>query len=102
MPKPVCVGCQCFYRPKRNGYAFIEGKPDGPAVRFSTADSRRGTKLPEAWTPYKLWNGDLWQCPECAHEIIVGVIGPPLSEHYLPDFDYRVKQFRATLQVNDC
>ncbi len=96
-PKPVCVGCQCFYRPKHNGFAFVEGKPDRAK---NSVDNVRGKRCPEAWTPYKLWNADLWECPDCGNQIAVGAT--QVSEHYLPDFDERVRQFAPTLQVNDC
>ena len=58
--------------------------------------------MPEVWTPYKLWVGDLWKCPECFHEIVVGVAGP-ISEHYKPDFKEIVARIGGDqLQVNDC
>lgn len=101
MPKPVCVGCRCFYRPTHNGFVFMEGKPDNNPKRIP-ADELRGHRHPEAWTPYKLWNGDLWACPDCGHEIVVGVIGPPLAEHYEKNFAETVEQFPPRIQVNDC
>ena len=93
--KPACVKCQCFYRPKKNGFTFIEGMP-------ITADAKRGTAEPENWKPYKLWRGDLWECPECGHEIISGVAASPMREHYQPDFAEVAKTFGAELQINDC
>jgi hypothetical protein len=93
--KPICVPCQRFYRPKKNGFAFIEGMPIGNGVE-------PGLRQPESWEPYKLWRGDLWHCPDCGAEIIVGVAPSPMSEHYRPDFVEHVESSRATLQVNDC
>jgi len=100
--KPVCVKCQCFYRPKRNGYVFLEMMPVG--FEDTTAEDRRGTKMPHLWQPYKLWRGDLWACPECEHETVVGVAWEPISEHYKPDFEERVKSCGGDklLKVNDC
>jgi hypothetical protein len=95
MPKPVCVKCQRFYRPKQNAYAWIEGMPNGNGVAA-------GLKEPENWSPYKLWNSDLWECPDCETQIIVGHGAGPLSEHYRPDFAEQVKFYGASLQVNDC
>lgn len=97
--KPVCVTCRCFYRPKKNGTYFVEMMPNG------TADPRaniRGKRKPEAWEPYKLWAGDLWECPDCQAQIIVGVPSSPWSEHYKEDFEAQVTARNATIQINDC
>lgn len=105
MPKPVCVACKCFYRPKKNGYAFIEGMPNNMTVDRAAGELRsdqiRGNRFPEAWSPYKLWNGDLWKCPDCGHEIIIGAT-QQVSEHYKEDWDECVAQFSPQLTVNDC
>ena len=94
MPKPVCVPCQRFFRPKRNGFCWVEGMPEQGA--------EPGTSQPEKWHPYKLWNSDLMECEGCGAQIVVGHGAHPLSEHYMPDFDSKVQSWRATLQVNDC
>jgi hypothetical protein len=39
------------------------------------------------WRPYKVWIGDLWKCPSCGHELIVGVGKEPLREHYQEGFE---------------
>jgi len=96
MPKPVCPACQCFYRPKQNGFSFVEGMPDGSAHNI------RGKRSPESWRPYKLWNGDLWECPDCGAQVVVGCAPQPIAEHYQPTFAKSVAEFGATLQVNDC
>jgi hypothetical protein len=93
--KPICVKCQRFYRPKKNGTAFIEGMPKGNGVPA-------GTEAPEGWKPYKLWIGDLWECFGCGNEVIVGVAPDRIAEHYEPDFAEKVRIFGATIQVNDC
>jgi hypothetical protein len=102
MPKPVCVKCRCFYRPKQNGFAWIEGKPHGGAVRVERDENVRGLRCPDAWTPYKLWNSDLWACPDCGHEIVVGHGAGPIAEHYEDRFAAEVARHGAELQVNDC
>ncbi len=94
MPKPVCVACQCFFRPKQNGFGWIEGMPSDGA--------QRGKREPEKWRPYKLWNSDMWECPDCGVQIIVGHGAGPVSEHYKPDFAEMVASYGATLQINDC
>lgn len=93
--KPICVKCQRFYRPKKNGFSFIEGMP-----RSNGAPP--GTAAPEQWVPYKLWRGDLWECLGCGHEIISGVAPLPTAEHYQHDFTERVADAGAKLQINDC
>lgn len=93
--KPVCVPCQRFYRPKTNGLSFIEGMPTGNGVQ-------PGLRDPENWKPYKLWMGDLWACPDCGAEIVVGAGQRPVAEHYQPDFQQQVTAHGAVLQINDC
>lgn len=94
--KPICVPCQRFYRPKQNGYVFVEGMPVGGG------SVPPGTSHPELWQPYKLWRGDLWECQGCGHQTISGVAYQPISEHYKIDFEKVVAAYGATLQVNDC
>jgi hypothetical protein len=91
--KPICVPCQRFYRPKKNGFPFIEGMP----IDNLTPP---GTAAPHEWKPYKLWMGDKWACEGCGHELVVGV--GPIAEHYQPDFAERVERYGIELQVNDC
>lgn len=90
MVKPICIGCNCFYRPKRNGVVFEECMPEGGAPMGQ----------PEGWRPYKLWRGDLWKCPKCGHELISGVASLPLAEHYQPE--YKDLAAKVTLHVYDC
>ena len=94
--KPVCVPCERFYRPKKNGFAFTEGMP-------KEGNPRAGLAEPDRWQPYKLWMGDLWECPDCGHQIISGVGHTPLAEHYEDNFSTRQKSFGAEqLLVKDC
>lgn len=93
MPKPVCVPCQRFFRPKETGPVWVEGKP-------TDNDALPGTQQPGKWVPYKVWNSDLWVCHGCGTEIIVGHGQAPVSEDYLPNFNAEVSG--TTLQVNDC
>ena len=93
--KPICVKCQRFYRPKKNGVWFIEAMPK---VRCATP----GNSTPEDWGPYKLWRGDLWQCQGCGHEAISGVAREPAREHYMPDFQEVVKEANPMVTINDC
>lgn len=93
--KPVCVPCKRFYRPKRNGYYFIEGMP-------TENQAPKGTEAEHLWMPYKLWSGDQWECEGCGAQIVVGTGANPVSEHYKPDFDREVQRYAPELQVNDC
>lgn len=97
--KPVCVKCQRFYRVTRNGYYFMEGMPIG-GQGFSTL---AGTADPERWTPYKIWVGDLWECPDCLAQTVVGVGAHPIAEHFEDRFeDVRQRTGADRLLVKDC
>lgn len=101
MPKPVCVACQCFYRPKKNGFYFTEMMPNG--THQGPAEERRGKHMPEAWQPYKVWTSDMYECPECHHQILVGFGNQPSVEHYQDEFETLQMSLGATqLLVNDC
>lgn len=94
--KPICVPCRRFFRPKKNGFYFIEGMP-------MVNDARPGNVDADKWKPYKLWSGDLWECDDCGAIIIVGTGRSPIAEHYQANFAERVESFGAEqLQVNDC
>lgn len=96
MLKPICVPCQRFFRPAKNGFPVIEGMPKGNGVK-------PGTEMADQWEPYKLWMGDLWSCPGCNANIVIGIIShQPISEHYQYDFKDTVEKLNATFQVNDC
>ncbi len=90
--KPICTQCQQFYRCKENGVFFIEGMPT----------RHDGAAEPDAWKPYKIWSGDLWECKGCGSEIIVGCGRQPIAEHYEPDFEETMGAYKARVQINDC
>ena len=95
--KPICVPCQRFYRPKRNGTYFVEGMPTENGAPAGNAD-------PKLWAPYKLWAGDLYACTDCGAEVIVGTGMRPLAEHYMPEFTAQVLSLAGDdyLLVKDC
>lgn len=98
MPKPVCVPCRRFYRPHRNGTAFVEGKP-----KCGSHLALPGLEAPDAWDKYKLWMGDLWRCQGCGHEIIVGCGFTPISEDFHPDFEEQIVSWNGDkIVINDC
>lgn len=99
--KPICVPCRRFYRMKKGGFYFIEQMP-GPRAA-GEANPPPGNAAPEKWKPYKLWAGDLWECPDCGAQIVSGTGREPVSEHYKPEFAETVKLTGADqLHVNDC
>jgi len=95
--KPICVKCQRFYRILQNGVRFLEQMPDGN-------DAKPGMEQPERWSPYKIWFGDLWECPDCNSHIIVGTGAHPLAEHFqYPKFDKELELAGpAIIKINDC
>lgn len=96
MPKPACVPCQRFFRPKRNGQRVLEGMPVGQDVPPGTAD-------PDRWHPYKLWVADLWECEGCGAQIVSGYGREPQAERHHDGFDHLLEVYALTLvRVNDC
>jgi hypothetical protein len=83
---------------EKSGYYFTEMMPtpgDDPATP--------GIFRPERWTPYKVWAGDLWTCPDCGAAVVVGTGRNPISEHYMPEFPAtREATNAAQLEVKDC
>jgi hypothetical protein len=96
--KPICVQCQRFFRPAKNGFYFIEGMQRPGVIKAAS-----GTAEPEKWQPYKLWCGDKWRCDGCGTEIISGVGMHPISVRHERDFHETLKALGAEqFQVNDC
>jgi sarcosine oxidase delta subunit len=51
--------------------------------------TRNGVTVEEVlddWAPYKLWDADRWQCPECGALVITGFGVAPLAEHWQPSY----------------
>lgn len=93
MPKPVCVPCQRFFRPFRNGVHLMETMPIEP-------DALPGMAEIDKWKPYKGWMGDLWKCQGCGAEIIIGFGKTPFIEDHRPNA--ATEFLRCTHIVNDC
>jgi hypothetical protein len=93
--KPICVPCERFYRPAKNGLYFLEGMP-------REGNPPPGKQFDLLWANYKLWQGDKWKCPGCGHEIVVGVGREPIAEHYQPGFRHQVETYKPAFRVNDC
>jgi len=93
--KPICIPCQRFFRPKKNGFCFTEGMP--------TENAKPGTAEPDKWKPYKIWAGDKWECQGCFAEILVGFGASPIAIQHEENFEADREALHANqFQVNDC
>jgi len=61
----ICAKCEVEFRPKKNGVHLVEMATFGPVA---------------------IWQADLWACPECDAEIVVGLGDRPWIRHYEPGF----------------
>lgn len=93
--KPICVPCRRFMRPKRTGLFFVEGMP-----RANNAPI--GLREPSAWQPYKVWSGDLWECPDCKASVISGTGRDPIAIHHQEGFADWLDACKDDIQINDC
>lgn len=62
----ILCGCGRFMRVKKNSVTVEELLEDG--------------------APYKLWDADLWECPECGVEVVAGFGKTPFAEHWQPTY----------------
>lgn len=58
----VCVKCEREMMPERTGVTVEEHTDDGG--------------------PYKIWSADLYYCPKCGHQCLVGFADRPLAHHH--------------------
>ena len=75
MSGKVCVKCQVELRPKTNGIAAVEMASFGP---------------------YKIWMADVWRCPVCGWEGILGFSSEPIAEHHRPHFAAELEKAQDT------
>jgi hypothetical protein len=92
MPKPACIKCQRFFRPKHNGVIVLEQMPKEPRALA-------GTSEPHNWRPYKVWRADSWICEGCGVEIITGWAARATWKHE-PEFQHELGIVEVT--INDC
>jgi hypothetical protein len=71
--RPVCVKCETEMEPEKNGVGVLDHASFGP---------------------YKIWMADMWQCPVCKVQIVIGFGHGPLAEHYEEEFTSHVDTFR--------
>ena len=66
-PGYACVPCKTYLRPRKNDITVLQDDAEGK--------------------PHKLWSADLWECPDCGYQVILGYGQNAFSEHDEPDFD---------------
>lgn len=64
-PGYACAGCKVLLRPRKNDVTVL---------------------ITASFGPYQIWQADLWECPECSQQVILGYGMKPWAEHYQPDF----------------
>ncbi len=67
MPRPICVACRIEMSPEHNGQLAV----------------LQCVGVPEL--DYQVWRSDLWKCPMCGHEVIMGFGDKPTHEFGLVD-----------------
>jgi predicted RNA-binding Zn-ribbon protein involved in translation (DUF1610 family) len=77
MPKNVCVNCEIELKPETNGVVVAEMMKEDTEI-------------------YKLWMADLYKCPQCGVEIVLGFSSNPLMEHFEGDIDFKFNQLEAS------
>ena len=75
MPKSVCVNCEVELKPEHNGVIVAEMM-------------NHNTKI------YKLWEADLWKCPDCGLKVVLGFASMPFMEHHEGDIDAKLLEMK--------
>ena len=78
--RPVCVKCETEFRPEHNGVGLLD--------MFDPSDN------PDP-QPYQLWEADLYKCPKCGAEIVVGFAESPWVLHWQSEFQDRLTRKEA-------
>lgn len=77
MPKSVCKKCEIELRPETNGVKVVEMFQDPPQ-------------------PYQIWDADLWKCPKCGLEVVLGFANMPFAVHYEDDLVAIIARIKET------
>ncbi len=77
-PGYACVPCKTYLRPRKNDIYVLE----------TMADLR----------PYRIWNADLWECPDCGTQTILGYGQNRISEHYEEGFSGWLERVTHTIE----
>jgi hypothetical protein len=72
--RPVCRKCEREFRPEKNDVSVED------LASFGS---------------YKVWSADLWKCPGCGVEIVLGFGSQPMYLHFQEDYDKKVKDLKA-------
>ena len=73
-----CVPCKTYLRPRKNDIYVLTTMSDGK--------------------PYQIWNADLWECPDCGQQVILGYGMHAISEHYMDGFDTWMAEVTHTIE----
>ena len=76
--RPVCYACRVEMRCHKNGQAVVNGG--------------------------SLWHGDVYRCPLCGVQVVVGFGREPISEEWRPDYGATVAneaQYGPVLDVGE-
>ena len=65
-PGYACATCSTMLRPRKNDITVHVTMSDGQ--------------------PYQIWSADLWECPKCGTQVVLGYGQHAWAEHYQPDF----------------
>jgi len=76
-PGYACANCKTMLRPRKNDVC----------VHVTMNDGR----------PYQLWQADLWECPDCGWQAVLGYGQSAWAEHYQPDFGKYLAQVDITI-----
>jgi hypothetical protein len=70
-----------------------------PVCEIWMKNHKSGAIVEEAMTkggaPYKLWSGDMYECPQCLGTVIVNFGAHPIAEHFQPDYHEQREKFRT-------
>lgn len=77
--RPICVKCECELRPDENGVGLLD--------MFNPSDK------PDP-QPYQIWDADLYKCPKCGYEVVVGFGNNAVAHHFDPDEELERQVFR--------
>lgn len=74
-----CIDCLTPFRPRKNGVRVCETMEDGK--------------------PYKIWQADLLECPDCGKQIVTGFGSKHISEHFEDDFNVELQLVTITINA---
>jgi len=75
-----CVQCQTYLATRKTGITVLE-----------TFEDLR---------PYKVWQADLLECPDCGFQVVKGFGLQAVATHHEPDFEQELQ--RVEITINGC